>query len=277
METYCGKSCEVCTWKEELSCEGCRQGPGQLVCGDCKLAVCCRTARHETCQTCMDRRTCSLLESKDRMPEDRLRRRRIEAQQRAELLVRAPVLGKWLTVLFWLFIAFEAVSLPLSFVQENTPGLVMLSAILELAGTVACGLVFLLLSAEERCYKWAGILFMVTGLVQGLVNLLEETPLSVMLTLAAAVLGLVTRYYELNAYAESVSNVDQALSEQFLSLWKWFLWCCGAMIGGIILALLLPILGILLTLGGTIGIFVLSLFKFAYVYRAAKRFREVTA
>ena len=48
-ETYCGKSCEECTKKEQLDCSGCKTGPGRQFGGDCELAKCVRDKGHETC------------------------------------------------------------------------------------------------------------------------------------------------------------------------------------------------------------------------------------
>ena len=275
METYCGKSCGSCPWKAELACEGCKSGPGQPLYGDCKLAACCRTARHETCDTCMDRRYCKMLDGKAGIPEDRLRRRRIEAAQQAELQRRAPILGKWLTVLFWLFILTEAVALlELPFLLERFPGLAIFCGILDFGIMLACGLVLLRLSLVESGYKWAGILFLAVGVLHGLQVLLEQTSAGPVLLIAATVLALLMKYQELHAHADAVSSVDRALSEHFLSLWKWYIWCTAATIGGVLVALVAPVLGSLLAISGGIGTLVVGIRKLISLWQAAALFRQ---
>ena len=54
-ETYCGKSCVECPRKEELSCPGCKMGPGKQFNGQCELAKCARDKGHETCESCIFR------------------------------------------------------------------------------------------------------------------------------------------------------------------------------------------------------------------------------
>ena len=106
-ETYCGKNCTECAQKESLNCQGCKTGPGRQFGGACELAKCVRDKGHETCETCGFKGSCGTLRSRDSMPD--YRRRKIEAEEtrKAAIAKRAPVLDKWLWILFWLFIPSE--------------------------------------------------------------------------------------------------------------------------------------------------------------------------
>lgn len=40
-DTYCGKLCEDCQFKDNLQCPGCKTGPGKTWMTECELAKCC--------------------------------------------------------------------------------------------------------------------------------------------------------------------------------------------------------------------------------------------
>ena len=125
-ETYCGKSCEECTKKEQLNCSGCKTGPGRQFGGDCELAKCVRDKGHETCETCGFKGNCGTLRSRESMPDYRIRKIESEKMRKAAIAKRAPVLGKWLWIIFWLIIPSTFGSI---MANETTakilPGLVM--------------------------------------------------------------------------------------------------------------------------------------------------------
>ena len=99
--TYCGKSCDECSYKEELSCPGCLAGPGKPFYAECDLAQCCQIKCHESCETCSIQPHCGKLRGKERIPEQRIRNRQAEAEHLASVRSRTPVLAKWLWLLLW--------------------------------------------------------------------------------------------------------------------------------------------------------------------------------
>ena len=125
-ETYCGKSCEECTKKEQLTCSGCKTGPGRQFGGDCELAKCVRDKGHETCETCGFKGNCGTLRSRESMPDYRIKKIEAEVMRKAAIAKRAPVLGKWLWFIFWLIIPSSIGSI---MAHETTakilPGLMM--------------------------------------------------------------------------------------------------------------------------------------------------------
>ena len=48
----------------------------------------------------------------------------------------------------------------------------------------------------------------------------------------------------------------------------------GAMLGSILIIVIIPILGLLVTLAAAIGLIVVSILKLVYLYRTAKLFRD---
>ena len=100
MEGICGRMCDACTWKEQLDCPGCQDGPGRRFSGGCPIADCCREKGHTACVTCTFSTGCAL--RRRDMPQNRLWAVEAERERRARLDRNAPVLAKWLWLLVWL-------------------------------------------------------------------------------------------------------------------------------------------------------------------------------
>jgi len=275
MGTYCGKSCGSCPWKAQLDCPGCADGPGQPVFGDCQLAACCRSKRHETCDTCMDRAHCPTLAGKLQIAEQRSQKLRIESEQTARLKQQAPGMAKWLTILFWLIVPGELSGLMTQeFVLESLPGLEVPGAVLGLAVNVVYGLILLRLTFAEPRYRLAGLVSLAATLLHGVQQLLAQTPAATVLLLAAGALGMVGEYQELNAHADAVSGVNRDLSDRFQQLWKWYLRMLAIVIAGAALLPLIPLLGVLAAVVGAIGTLVVGIAKLVTIWQAAGAFRE---
>ena len=277
-DTYCGKSCESCTYKESLGCPGCKDGPGRSWNNECELAKCCAAKGHENCATCGFQTGCGLLHKQDVMPRLRQEEReRLQAQE-AEDARRAPFLGKWLWLLFWLFIPSLVASI---MTNENVsaafPALYLPGMVLNILCTLAYGLILLKLGREEDSYHTAGILCLVSVGILIPAAILAESPaagLAVIVTLAAGVVALVSEYHEYMGHAEILCRVDNELSEKWRTLWKWYIGSFAATIGSVFLILILSIIGLLLTLAAAITLLVVSILKLVYLYRTAQAFRR---
>ena len=278
-ETYCGKSCEECTKKEQLNCSGCKTGPGRLFGGDCELAKCVRDKGHETCDTCGFKGNCGTLRSRESMPDYRIRKIEAEAVRKAAIAKRAPVLGKWLWISFWLVIPSSIGSI---MSHETTakilPGLVMPGQIINAICSLTYGAILLKLGSEEDRYRTAGICALIAGGVSAVVAIItvaaEEATWTLLFTLPAAVVAMVGEYNEYMAHSAVLSGVDNELSEKWEVLWKWYIGLFLGMFGCIIVMLIIPVLGALAILGCAIGTVVVGILKLVYLYRTAKIFRE---
>ena len=278
-ETYCGKSCEECTKKEQLNCSGCKTGPGRLFGGDCELAKCVRDKGHETCDTCGFKGNCGTLRSRESMPDYRIRKIEAEAVRKAAIAKRAPVLGKWLWIIFWLVIPSSIGSI---MSHETTakilPGLVMPGQIINAICSLTYGAILLKLGSEEDRYRTAGICALIAGGVSAVVAIItvaaEEATWTLLFTLPAAVVAMVGEYNEYMGHSAVLSGVDNELSEKWEVLWKWYIGLFLGMIGCILLMLIAPVLGAIVILGCAIGTVVIGILKPVYLYRTAKIFRE---
>ena len=278
-ETYCGKSCEECTKKEQLNCSGCKTGPGRQFSGDCELAKCIRDKGHETCETCGFKGNCGTLRSRESMPDYRIRKIEAEAMRKAAIAKRAPILGKWLWIIFWLVIPSSIGSI---MSHETTakilPGLVMPGQIINAICSLTYGAILLKLGSEEDRYRTAGICALIAGASSALAAMInggsDGATWILIFTIPAAIVAIVGEYNEYMAHSAVLSGVDNELSEKWEVLWKWYIGLFAGIFGSILLMLIFPVLGAIAVIGATIGTVVVSILKLVYLYRTAKIFRE---
>ena len=278
-ETYCGKSCAECSKREELNCQGCKTGPGRQFGGDCELAKCVRDKGHETCETCGFKGNCGTLRSRESMPDYRIRKIESEKMRKAAIAKRAPVLGKWLWIIFWLVIPSSIGSI---MAHETTakilPGLFMPGQIINAICSLIYGAILLKLGSEEDRYRTAGICALIAGASSALAAMInggsDGATWILIFTIPAAIVAIVGEYNEYMAHSAVLSGVDNELSEKWEVLWKWYIGLFLGMFGCIIVMLILPILGAIAILGCAIGTVVVSILKLVYLYRTAKIFRE---
>lgn len=280
-ETYCGKSCAECAHKEELNCPGCLAGPGKRYYGDCSLAKCCADRGHRTCETCQNSGHCGTYRSRASMPEQRIKRRDAELAERKRLAKRAPILGKWLSVLFWLVIPSTVASL---MTNENiasaVPALFIPGMILQALTVLAYVIILLQLSKLEPRYQTAAVCYLLGSGATILLNLFtggENAGWTLLITIPAAIMSMVAKYNEFNAHSEVLVGVDSDLCYQWSLLWKWYIGCYAAILGSVLLIAIAALLGALVMLAAAIGIVVVSILEMVYLYKTANRFRLYAA
>ena len=274
--TYCGKNCDVCTYREELSCTGCQSGPGRVISGDCKLAGCCREKGHETCETCELKRNCGKWLDKGNIPIQRMERRREEEEKQALIKRRAPFLGKWLTMLFRITI----VSLVINFLTgDRVISLIPALRMPGLVGSYLCrfSVIYILfvMSKEHIFFRKAAILCG-TGVIIGMLSgFIPEEHLWLLLVAALVQIAieLMADYYEYKANAEVVLIVDGRISEQWDSFWNWMLYSSIGVAASLFLVFLLPPLGAILSLVSSVALIVARVKKIICIYRSAEVFR----
>ena len=284
-ETYCGKNCAECTQKELLNCQGCKYGPGRRFGGDCKIAKCVMEKGHETCETCSFMGNCSIQRSCTGMPEERIRRLEAEAARKAEAAKQAPLLGKWLWIIFWLIIPSSVASiLTNQTVIQYLPGLNLPGQILNAICCAIYGISLLKLASVEEFYKKAGIFVLIAGgisavdaIATGTAGAVQAPAWTWLLTIPAGIIALIGEYNEYMGHSAVLAGVDNELSEKWASLWKWYIGLFLGMLGCILVMLILPLLGALALLAAAIGVVVVSIKKLVYLYRTAKFFRNIIA
>ena len=272
-ETYCGKSCADCAKKETLNCPGCKAGPGRPFGGDCKLAHCARDKGYETCATCALKGGCVTFKRRDEMPDYRIRRINEDEKKKTDMARKAPFLGMWLWIVFWLIIpsSIGSIMTHVSMV-ELLPGLELPGELIKAVCTLIYGAILLKVSTEEHRYQTAGICALVAGAVS--VVMVFGANWTRIFTLPAAVVAVVGEYQEYMAHSSVLYGVDSVLAWKWESLWKWYIGLYLGMFGCIFVMLITPVFGSLALIGCAIGTLVVSILKLIYLYRTAVIFRE---
>jgi hypothetical protein len=277
-ETFCGKSCESCTYQQELNCPGCADGPGHKYRGDCRLKKCCVDKCHETCATCQLNIHCGIYRDRHKMPQQRIeQQQRLEAQ-RLEALRRAPIFGRWFTVLFWLQIPGIVANIMVSeSVAELLPGLRIPGILLNAAVLAATALVLLLLSKEEDRYRTAGWCILIScglNLAVSLLPQLSGQGASLLLGIPSAVLSLVGRYNAYRGHSAVLHGVDDLLAEDWISYWKWYIGVIVGTFACVLLAAIAPALALIAVIILGIGAIIVGVWELVLLYNTARVFRE---
>ena len=277
-ETYCGKRCENCAQKEEKLCPGCHLGPGRSWSGDCEIAVCCRDKGHESCETCTNNRYCGKRSRRDDMIGRRERKAAEQAAQRAELARKAPFLGKWLSILFWMVIPSTVASfLGMEALADVAPKVYLVGEYLTVACSLGYGLILLRLAKENLTYRTAGALRLVTAAASLLLVLISGKNAvanwTLLISLPAAVVGLVATYQEYMAHAGVLKGVDDDRAERWRMLWKWRVGLLIAPFASIVVMLIFRLLGLLVLLASLIGILVIGIVELYYLWQTKQAFK----
>ncbi len=282
-ESYCGKCCTECSFAEQLNCPGCKAGAYGPMAAQCAIATCCRSRGHESCETCTSHTYCPTLSKKDANPEailqklaDLQRKKQAEAEaearRQAELQETAAIMGKWVWLIFWLMIAAMVIGL-----LENVRALSVPVTVITAGLAAAVGVIYLTrLSAVHYDFRLASLRSFITAADSLLCLFVTEgTTAHTLLTLALLIPSLVGMYYEINTFAEVLEDTDRELSEKWRKLWKTYKICIGVTFSSLVLMLLAPRLAALAILGGAIGMLVISVLEYVYLYRTAQVYRQI--
>ena len=198
-----------------------------------------------------------------------------------KLAEKAPFLGKWLWILFWLVIPQSLASLLTSDLFAGQPVLSSLGQIMQLIYLLGCGLVLLKLSSQIARYRTAGICFLVGGMINAAFSIIPVpaagSALAVwgsLIIVAGGIFLMVGEYHEYMGHSELLEGVDWELSDKWRKLWKWYIGCFIALLSSIVVITFSPFLGLLVTLAAIIGLLVVLIVKLVYLYRTAMIFRN---
>ena len=216
------------------------------------------------------------------MPEERIRKQEAEAVRKAEVARHAPILGKWLWIIFWLIIPNSIAGVMTNqTVVLYVPSLNLPGQIISAICSTAYGIFLLKLASVELSYKKAGIFVLITAAVSVLVAFITGTAQpptwTLLLTIPALIVAWIGEYHLYHANAAVLEGVDNTLSEQWRQLWKWTIGLYLGMLGCVMVMLIFPLLGALALFAGAIALLVVGVKKLVYLYRTAKIFREFEA
>lgn len=277
-ESYCGKNCAQCAEKDMLDCPGCRVGPGRFVGTECEAARCCISKGQSRCAECEFCNDCYTLERKDSFLQHRLAT--VEKDKsRTEMLTKgAPILGRWLCVALWLIIPSMLGSiLSNDAIFDRESIFFAFGQMLSLICAPVYSLVLLRLGSVEKRYRSAAFCVLAGALISAATNYMfsgKEVPLWAMtISIPTTVLSFVGEYFEFMAHSAVLTNVNDRLSAKWETLWKWYIGSSAAYYGGVLLAFVIPALGIMLINAGDIGTVLTRVLKLVYLYQTVKCFR----
>ena len=205
---------------------------------------------------------------------------------------KAPFLGKWLWLLFWMVIPQALASLLNSdlfgpepvfrYTYLFVPQYVIrfLGILLQVIYYLGYGLALLKLSSAVDRYRTAAICCLVSGAISLLSFLLpaltsgDGLPLLLgFMNLIGGIIMMVGEYQEYMGHSELLEDVDIELSDKWRKLWKWYMISFGVLLGSVVFLIIGPILGLLAALAGGVGLVVVVIIKLVYLYRTAMIFR----
>ena len=281
-DTFCGKSCQSCTYKENLSCRGCKSNTGDCLVAACTLASCCKNKGYDSCVSCTHYATCASA-LREGVPQYRLGQPATSAHtkdERTYIVQKAPILGQYLWILFWMFIPNILANLMTNdaFVAPSS-SVYMFGQGLSLICSIIYGIILLELSSENDHYRIAGICNLLATpssiLGQALFGELQGAALLLLFisifTLAASLYGI---YHEFIGHTEILAPADYNLSEKWRTLWNWFIICYASIFGSLLLATMSATLGVLTMFASVIGLLVISILRLIYLYYTADLFRS---
>lgn len=275
-ENYCGKSCEACSFREKLTCSGCKAGPGRVFGGDCEVANCCRERGHDTCATCNQNNWCGKQRHVENLAETRLQKREQERWEREQLEQYVPMLAKCLTILFWLNIVALVPSFMSNDLTKGFPVIYRVGQTMTLLFSLAAMGFYFVMGKANSYYRKAAIYMGVVTVAEYVMLWITggETPgWTLLINIPLLVLGFVGRYNLYTAHSEILKPVDIVLSEKWLKLWKWYIGLFITLIASVVVVVILPILGLLAIIAAAIGTIVVSITELVYVYRMMNAFR----
>lgn len=192
------------------------------------------------------------------------------------LTVDIKLLAKWTGILFWLII-LQTISgvFTSENVEKAVPALAAAGGLAKAVFTAVYGAVLLKIASESIRYRSAALCcFMASmaGLILAGVSNSIDSPAAVAAAFISVVIGMLGEYYEYMAHAEVLDEVNWDFSRKWYKLWKWYLATFLGIIGGTVVTVMIPFIGMLIVLASTVGNLAVSVGKIIYIYKMSKVF-----
>lgn len=264
-ESFCGKPCSTCEFREKTNCPGCREGDGRRY-GACRLADCCYAHVYTSCKQCDQKPYCDKFCN---IPKSQTEKMKERSEAKAKFQKQAPLMGRYLWILFWIGIV-ETIAGVLAddFVANWLPYVNLLGKVIVIGCGVCYAFIMLKLSVISEGYQIAGVCALTVELLDVFKLLFSSASgLSIVLTLVIAVLYLVAKYNECVAHAFALEGLAHDLCSNWQAFWKWFI----IMRIGVFVS---AIFGKLLMLIVLLAVCALGVYQLILLYRTAEFFEN---
>ena len=276
--TYCGKSCDNCSYREELKCNGCQNGPGNVFYGDCDVAECCRQHCLEQCMDCESKMGCETYNSAGKKAyfrsikaESRMKQsnqstdmERVEACRTMANKVRIIVILSILQIVLNLFTNVKLINVPAA--------LYYTALIANLIVGIIYGVTLISMAQESGRFKVAGICYVASPIVTVLSVFTFSLTLITFIGFAMVVVSFIAMYQEIYGYSDALRGIDNALSMKWCDIWKKLITWLIVMIISVIVVFLIPIVGLIGVIAGGIGVIVVSIMRLVCIVDTANAY-----
>lgn len=198
---------------------------------------------------------------------------------------KAGLMGKWVTVLFWLQIVSIVGGVLSSDFLEGVPVIYFLGLLITYGVMIANSVILIRLKEVEDWFGKAGVCYLVSGcsgIIIAVFLLGGAGVLATLFSLAMTIVALRGNYDECTGYEVSLQDVDKTLSEAWATQWKLELICILSTVGVTILGIIgtaiagmaFLLIMIILLLIVAIATLVIAIRRLVYIYRTAECFRN---
>lgn len=201
-----------------------------------------------------------------------------KAPRYSEAIVsRAPLMAKWLWVMFWANIAHIIINFIK--IESSVVYTAIQNILIAICSLVICLSLFKMRGEDERygraalCQLIPLVINLIPTLVMDSYNTLVW--LSVLVSLIAAVLTLLATYNEFHAHSCIVGGLDCELGDRWQKLWVWQIIGIAGTFVSLLLTVLAAGLGAVLVLIVAIYVLVIQIIYLVTLYRSAKAYRAV--
>lgn len=303
MANGCGKDCASCPEREQGRCRGCLESQGTPYWGRCGVAQCCGGKGLEVCADCGEVQECALSQRAEEEREACNRRldqeRQQEEERRSQLRQVAPLLAKWLRVLFWVGIAGGGLNVLLGLIDQQAVGIQLMMYAVDLGVLAVSLVIYWKLSKVSRRFRTVlrcqlvGVALVAVAVAFGLyvtlswlprVNAGELDPFqavtalmggSAVLLIGTLVFAIVTLYQFCEAVAEQLDGVDPKSAHAWRRLRTVELWTLGVVTVGTLVSYAATTVGMLLVLLAALVLLVCGVIQMVLLWKAGSRFRAV--
>lgn len=182
---------------------------------------------------------------------------------------------KWIRLLFLTIIPSTIFGI-LS--HETISGIIPILGTIGNIGKVGCsllyGLILIKLSSEYDYYKAAGITYILSILIS-FVEVNNYIGSSLFVSSVAIILSISSTYFEFTGHTDILSKEDYLMSANWNKLKKWTIILYAIALISVIFIFFFPILTLLSTFVSMIGILVVEIVKFIYLYKTANIFKKL--
>ena len=280
--TYCGKSCDGCTYQERLHCNGCKAYSHNTP-GGCAIARCCQDRHLEDCQQCNYYLRCNKLQTRMQQPTQRLsvQIRYAETQARNESILqqaeaRLTLLSKYIPLLFKVAKVSIAIAVLQLVLKRFIPNLDQWYAIPSCIISIVYSVILLRMFPIHSGYRIAGLLSLIIAPITCVTSFLGANTISaILVTTLASMLEMAGKRYEYTAHADVMTDIDSELAHKWRNLWYWqMLFICVTLMSTLLAMITwLPIFVSLISVC-TLALLVVSCLEWVYLSRSAKLFQD---